>query len=188
MQQAKTNAFKVIGQRLAGARWTPSPFHSARPSWADIELVILHCISLPEGAYGTGYPAQLFLGGLDTESDPSFADLAGLEVSSHFLVDREGQVQQFVELDRQAWHAGLSQWRGRSGCNRFSIGIEIEGCESDIYTQAQYEAVSDILRALLDHYPGLSSDHIVGHQEVASGRKTDPGPGFDWTTLLLGLV
>lgn len=188
MQQTDTNAFKVVGQRLSGAEWLLSPFSSPRPPWADIELVVIHCISLPEGVYGTGYPAQLLLGQLDTGSHPSFADLADLEVSSHFLVDRLGRVQQFVELDRQAWHAGASEWRGRTSCNRFSIGIEVEGCDSDGYTEAQYESVARMLRALLDHYPGLSGDQIVGHQEVAPGRKKDPGPGFDWAGLFRRLA
>ena len=116
-----------------------------------------------------------------------FADLAGLEVSAHLLIERQGQVVQFVEFNRQAWHAGVSQWQGRQGCNAFSIGIELEGCDRDVYTEQQYEALKGVLLVLLDAYPSLSVSNIVGHQDIAPGRKTDPGQQFEWATLLRDL-
>ena len=169
---------------LTRATWTPSPHASPRADWADIELVVLHCISLPEGVYGQGVPEKLFLGSLDTEEHPTFSDLAGVEVSAHLLILREGTMQQFVRFDEQAWHTGMSKWRGRASCNQFSIGIELEGCVDDAYTEAQHQALIEVLCVLLEQYPGIDVGNIVGHQEIAPGRKQDPGPNLDWPSLL----
>lgn len=172
---------------LRRVRRRPSPNCDARGAGERPELVVIHCISLPPGRFGTGLVAALFENRLDPDSDPALADLRGVEVSAHLFVDRRGRVTQFVPFDRRAWHAGVSAWRGRPACNRYSIGIELEGTETGRYTRAQYRALDRVLRALFAHYPGLAPDAIVGHQEIAPGRKRDPGPGFDWRRVLLGL-
>lgn len=170
--------------RIDSARWAASPHCEPRPPWAAPELVVVHCVSLPEGQYGTGYPEQLFCGTLDVTADAAFADLAGLRVAPHLLIGRDGSVVQFVPFDQQAWHAGVSSWRGRERCNAFSIGIELEGRVVDDFTDTQHATLTDVLRALLEHYPGLSAENVVGHAEIAPGRKTDPGPGLMWASLL----
>lgn len=182
---------------LNGVRWCPSPHCDApspdggasegSPSDFSAELIVVHCISLPEGEFGTGLPSQLFTGELDCKSHPSFAGLEGLRVSSHVFIDRNAQVEQFVPFDCGAWHAGHSGWKGRQGCNRFSIGIELEGTWHQPYTEAQYEALIDLCTALCLRYPSLDPGAIVGHQEIAPGRKEDPGPHFDWPRLLVPL-
>jgi len=166
--------------RLRGARWTPSEHCEARPVWAQPELVVIHCVSLPEGEYGTGAAQRLFLGRLDVREHPSFADLEGLKVAPHLFVAREGSVQQFVAFDKQAWHAGVSTWCGREGCNAYSVGIELEGCIASRFTAEQYDVLEQILHALWRRYPGISRQAVVGHNEVAPDRKSDPGPHFDW--------
>ena len=180
--------------RLAEARWRPSE-HCDRPRSKDDEAldvfqcdaIVVHCVSLPEGEFGTGAPARLFTGELDCNEHPSFSDLDGLRVAPHLLIDRQGHVEQFVAFDRGAWHAGQSSWRGRPGCNRFSLGIELEGTLATGFTDAQYVALTEVCAALCAHYPSLSPSAIVGHQEIAPGRKQDPGPYFDWPRLLVPL-
>ncbi len=174
--------------RLAGVRWAPSPHHDARPAGINPELVVVHCVSLPEGVYGTGAPERLFLGSLDTTEHASFADLAGLTVAPHVLIDRAGEIVQLVAFDRRAWHAGVSAWHGRSGCNAFSIGIELEGCVAEGYAPAQYESLARVLVTLIGRYAGLSVERVVGHSEIAPGRKQDPGAGFAWSALLRGVI
>jgi AmpD protein len=149
-----------------------------------VSLVVLHGISLPPGEFGTGVVEALFTNNLDTGSDPRLADLEGVAVSAHLFIDRLGRTTQFVPFDVRAWHAGVSAWRGREGCNDFAIGIELEGEDHRPYTRAQYRRLDKVLKALLDRYPRLSRAAIVGHQEVAPGRKTDPGPAFDWAEML----
>ena len=165
---------------LLGGRWDPSEYHDERPKNFAIELVVLHCISLPEGQFGTEFPEQLFTGKLDVEADDSFADLRGVEVSPHLFVDRKGAITQFVSFDRRAWHAGISTWRKRPNCNDYSIGIELEGTDTDTFEPAQYETLAAVCAALMRSYPALSADRIAGHSEVAPGRMFDPGVGFDW--------
>jgi AmpD protein len=180
--------------RLAGARWRPSE-HCDRLRSTDKEAldafqwdaIVVHCVSLPEGEFGTGAPARLFTGELDCNEHPSFKDLDGLRVAPHLLIDRTGDIEQFVAFDRGAWHAGQSSWRGRPSCNRFSLGIELEGTWNSGYTDAQYVALTEVCAALCVHYPSLSPSAIVGHQEIAPGRKQDPGPCFDWPRLLVPL-
>lgn len=180
--------------RLTDARWRPSE-HCDRPRSKDdqaldvfqCDAIVVHCVSLPDGEFGTGAPARLFTGELDCTEHPSFSDLEGLRVAPHLLIDRRGDIVQFVAFDRGAWHAGQSSWRGRPSCNRFSLGIELEGTLATGFTDAQYVALTEVCAALCAHYPSLSPSAIVGHQEIAPGRKQDPGPYFDWPRLLVPL-
>ncbi|MEM1230918.1 MAG: 1,6-anhydro-N-acetylmuramyl-L-alanine amidase AmpD [Pseudomonadota bacterium] len=179
---------KVDGQHwLQRARRCVSPFADARSDPADIALLVLHNISLPPGRFGSGAIEALFCGTLDCDSHASFADLRGVEVSAHLLIDRRGRATQFVPFDARAWHAGQSRWQGRTGCNDFAIGIELEGTDTRPYTRAQYHRLLRVTRALLARYPRLHPGAIVGHNEIAPGRKTDPGPAFDWARYLRAL-
>ncbi len=162
------------------ARRHPSPHQGPRPAGIAIDLVVVHSISLPPGCFGGSAVPDLFLGRLDCDAHPAFDTLRGLRVSAHFLVRRDGETLQFVSCDRRAWHAGLSIWRGRRGCNDWSVGIELEGLEGDRFEPAQYAALTRLLRALARRYP---LREVVGHEHVAPGRKHDPGPGFDWPRL-----
>lgn len=173
--------------RLDGVDWRPSPHFEPRPAGVAPELIVLHCVSLPENEFGTGAPMRLFQGQLDVTEHPTFADLQGLRVSPHVFIDRTGHVNQLVSFDHQAWHAGLSSWRHRPGCNPYSIGIELEGSVHQGYAEAQYVNLLHCLRALLAFYPNLSVERVVGHADIAPGRKQDPGPHFDWLRVLQGL-
>lgn len=166
---------------LVTARHCPSPNFNARPNGVAIDLLVIHNISLPAGEFGTGCIEDLFLNCLDCTQHPSFAGLESLQVSAHCLIERNGQVVQFVPFDQRAWHAGVSQYQGRSDCNHFSIGIELEGTDHIPYGDAQYEALAELTRALIAAYPGITPERIVGHSDIAPQRKTDPGPAFDWT-------
>lgn len=163
-----------------GATQRPSPHCDARPQGTVIDLLVIHAISLPAGAYGGDDVAALFLGQLDCTGRADYTELANLRVSAHFLIRRDGQVQQFVPVHRRAWHAGVSRFAGRERCNDFSVGIELEGCDHDRFTRAQYTALTTLTRALRAACPALQAEHIVGHSDIAPGRKTDPGPHFDW--------
>lgn len=165
------------------ARWCPSPNCNARPPGCVPELLVLHNISLPPGEFGNGCIESFFCNALETSAHPWFANIAGVQVSAHFLVDREGAITQFVNCDQRAWHAGVSCFQGREACNDFSIGIELEGTDTTPYSDAQYHALSALIPALLAAYPQLSVEAIVGHSDIAPGRKTDPGPAFDWARL-----
>jgi AmpD protein len=167
----------------ANLRQVLSPFRDARPNAAHAELIIVHGISLPPGRFGGPEIDQLFTGSLDPAGHPFFAETSKLRVSSHAFIRRGGEIIQYVPFHERAWHAGVSHYRGRSGCNDFSIGIELEGTDSLPYEDAQYAALARLIRALLTVYPALSRDRIVGHSDVAPGRKTDPGPHFDWPRL-----
>lgn len=173
---------------LNRVRRRPSPNCDGRGAGERPELVVLHCISLPPGRFGTGLVEALFLNRLDVGAPPALADLEGVRVSAHLFIDRRGRITQFVPFDRRAWHAGESLWRGRPGCNRYSIGIELEGIDTGRFTERQYRQLDRVLRALLARYPGLAPDAVVGHQEIAPGRKRDPGPGFDWRRVLVELT
>lgn len=163
-----------------------SPNADSRPDADDITLVVVHGISLPPGKFGTGLVTALFTNTLEV-TDPTLAELAGLRVSSHVLISRRGCVTQFVPFHRRAWHAGVSSWRGRTNCNDFAIGIELEGTDHIPYTSTQYERLAEVLQALFHRYPRLAMSAVVGHAEVAPGRKTDPGPAFDWSRLMRSL-
>ena len=173
---------------LTGARRLVSPNCDDRPDPEDISLIILHGISLPPGEYGGGLVERLFTNQLQVDPAGPMADLAGLRVSSHLLIDRAGLCTQFVPFHKRAWHAGRSAWRGRPSCNDYAIGIELEGTDTEPYAQAQYQRLIAVVNDLLARYAGLSPEAIVGHLEVAPGRKTDPGPHFDWPRLLLAVI
>ncbi len=159
------------------AKPLPSPNFGARPAAAFIDLIVLHSISLPPGQYGGNEVQQLFTNRLDWDAHPYFAGIRGLEVSSHFYVRRNGELWQFVSCDARAWHAGPSEWRGRSNCNDDSIGIELEGLEGNTFEDAQYETLASLCPAIAQHYPIA---FMAGHEHIAPGRKQDPGPGFVW--------
>lgn len=157
----------------------PSPNFNARPQGMCPELVVIHNISLPAGEFGTGCIEALFCNTLDCTLHASFGDLVGLEVSAHLLIDRCGDATQFVSFDDRAWHAGVSRFEARENCNDFSIGIELEGTDDLAYTDAQYSTLRQVLALLRRHYD-LAADAVVGHSDIAPGRKTDPGAAFDW--------
>ena len=163
-----------------GARRCPSPNCDARPLGTVVDLLVIHGISLPARQYGGPHIEALFQNQLDYAAHASFASLQGLRVSAHFLVRRDGELLQFVATRDRAWHAGMSSFQGRAACNDFSIGIELEGCDDEPYEDAQYAQLLALTGRLRAIYPGLSPDHIVGHSDIAPGRKTDPGPHFDW--------
>lgn len=173
---------------LVGVRRLPSPNCDARPPGAVVELVVVHAISLPPGRYGGDAVERLFTNRLDHGAHPYFAALEGMRVSAHLYIERSGAMTQFVPFALRAWHAGRSCWAGRSACNDFSIGIELEGCDDDPFTAAQYRALARVLRSVMAHYPGIDPSRIVGHADVAPGRKTDPGPHFDWSRLRASLA
>ncbi len=160
-----------------------SPNANARPAGCLPELLVIHNISLPPGQFGGGQVQMLFQNALDPHAHPYFAEIAALQVSAHLLLERDGALTQFVPFDRRAWHAGLSCYRGREACNDFSIGIELEGCDDIPYSDAQYRQLATLISQLLKCYPTLSPERIVGHNDIAPGRKTDPGPAFDWPRL-----
>jgi N-acetyl-anhydromuramoyl-L-alanine amidase len=169
--------------RLLGARLVESPNCDDRPPGQVPELIVVHGISLPPGEFGGPWIDALFTNRLPPDEHPYFATLAGLRVSAHLLVRRDGTVVQYVPFDRRAWHAGPSQWRGRERCNDFSIGIELEGTDAGGYERTQYDALARVVALLCRAYPALSPDRVVGHSDVAPGRKTDPGIAFDWPLL-----
>ena len=165
---------------LPGARQAPSPHCDDRPADVTVDLLVIHNISLPPGEYGGPWIEQLFLNRLDPEAHPYFAAIAGLRVSAHLLIRRDGELIQFVDLRRRAWHAGPSCFDGRSACNDFSIGIELEGADSIPFTDAQYHALAAVSREIMRRFPAITPRRIAGHSDIAPGRKTDPGPAFDW--------
>lgn len=162
---------------LSGVRRVVSPNHDARPARTPIELLVIHNISLPPNEYGGDAIERFFTNTLDHAEHPYYGQLKGVRVSSHFLVRRDGQVIQFVPCNKRAWHAGVSTWRGRSRCNDFSIGIELEGSDFEPFTERQYAALERLTRRLRRTYPIVD---VVGHSDIAPERKTDPGPFFDW--------
>ncbi|HAW45271.1 MAG TPA: 1,6-anhydro-N-acetylmuramyl-L-alanine amidase AmpD [Sutterella sp.] len=166
-----------------GAVLIPSPFFDERPEGVLPKLVVIHCISLPRGQYLNGNVKALFTGTIDTSADPSFASLEGLHVSSHFFIDREGTLFQFVSTKSRAWHAGVSFFKGKTGCNDFSIGIELEGVDDDVFTSEQYARLHELLEAIRNAHDSVR--YVTGHSDIAPGRKTDPGTGFDWGRVAL---
>ena len=174
-------SLSITNDILVGADFLESPNQDARPDDVDISLLVIHNISLPPGEFGATSIKQFFLNELDTESHPFYAEIASLRVSAHLLIDRAGDVTQFVPFDRRAWHAGESLFGDRERCNDFSIGIELEGTDYDEFTDSQYASLARVTRALLARYREIGVDRIVGHNDIAPNRKTDPGPCFDWT-------
>ena len=162
---------------LRGVRRCASPNFGERPAGMAVDLVLIHSISLPPGEYGGDEIEQLFTNRLDFDAHPYYQQIRGLQVSAHFVVRRDGEVLQFVSCDARAWHAGPSSWQGRSDCNDFSIGIELEGLEGETFEPEQYETLVGLVAAIAQRYPIA---HLAGHEHIAPGRKQDPGPGFDW--------
>jgi AmpD protein len=173
------------GGWLPGATRIPSPNQDRRPEGAEVSLLLLHCISLPRGEYGGDAIERLFTNRLDTSGHAALGGLAGLRVSSHFLIRRDGALLQFVPLEARAWHAGASAWRGRARCNDFSVGVELEGVDDAPFAAAQYPALTRLVRALRARLPLAA---LAAHSDVAPARKTDPGTGFDWRKLLRALA
>jgi AmpD protein len=165
---------------LKQARRVPSPNCEPRPPACDPQLLVVHNISLPPRCYGGDCIERFFTNRLDWEEHPYFEEIRGVQVSAHLLIQRGGELLQFVSFDERAWHAGESCYRGRENCNDYSIGIELEGCDDDPYSDEQYAVLAAVTRLLLEHYPAMATNKIVGHSEIAPGRKTDPGPAFDW--------
>lgn len=165
------------------ARQVLSPHCDARPALSAPELIVVHGISLPPGEFGGPWIEQLFAGSLDRDAHPYFATVAELRVSAHVLIRRDGEPVQFVPFGLRAWHAGVSSWQGRPACNDFSVGIEMEGTDDSEYQSAQYRTLSSLIAALCLAYPTLARERVVGHSEIAPGRKNDPGLAFDWGLL-----
>jgi AmpD protein len=165
---------------LRGVKRIDSPNFDARPEGERVRLIVIHAISLPPDAFGGSGVLELFTNRLDPAAHPYYASIQHLRVSSHFFIRRDGELIQFVSTVERAWHAGVSSWQGRERCNDFSIGIELEGCDSLPFEEAQYPALSALLERLARRYPGCD---IAGHSDIAPGRKTDPGPFFDWSRL-----
>jgi AmpD protein len=168
----------------ARGRWgeekISSPNQDERPEGETISLIVIHGITLPPGEFGGPWIRQLFTNDLDSTAHPFFESLLNLRVSAHALIRRDGEVEHYVPPHRRAWHAGVSEFRGRSACNDFSIGIELEGTDDLPYTPAQYLSLASVVAELRVHYPAITEDRIVGHSAIAPRRKTDPGPAFDW--------
>ncbi len=167
----------------AVVRQVLSPHCDGRPSGTTVDLIVVHGISLPPGEFGGPWIDQLFAGNLSANAHPYFREIAGRRVSAHALIRRTGEIVQYVPFGQRAWHAGASQYQGRANCNDFSVGIELEGTDDQPYSDAQYDRLAELIGALLAAYPTLSRERLVGHSDIAPGRKTDPGPAFDWTRL-----
>ncbi len=171
--------------RVARARYVASPNCDARPAGAEINLLVLHAISLPPGRFGGDAVERLFTNRLDPAAHPYFRDISHIRVSAHFFVRRDGGLTQFVPVHRRAWHAGASRWRGAARCNDFSVGVELEGTERGAFAEAQYRCLHALVRALAAHLPLRA---CAAHSEVAPGRKRDPGAHFDWARFLARLA
>ena len=181
----KNDALKCLHDGLLdGCEYVPSPNSDERPEGVGIELIVIHNISLPPGDFGGDGVRQLFTNTLDAAAHPYYASIAGLRVSAHFFIRRNGKIIQFVPCSKRAWHAGESSWQGSVRCNDFSIGIELEGSDTVPFTGEQYSALHELTRALCDAYPIRG---IAGHSDIAPQRKTDPGPSFDWGRYLCAL-
>ena len=179
---------------LSNARRVTSPFFNSRPSkqvehtsQAEVSLLVIHNISLPPNQFGSDDVERLFTGTIDASKHPFFETIKQLQVSAHLFIRRDGELVQFVPFCERAWHAGVSSFQGHTGCNDFSIGIELEGTDDLPFTDAQYEQLTDVTKSIQFHYPAISLGRIVGHNDIAPGRKTDPGLFFDWPRFRLGI-
>ena len=179
--------FAIRDHFLVGAKQQPSPNSSDRLNDSDISLLVIHNISLPPGVFGTGYIDQLFCNNLDSGIHPYFKEISELRVSAHLLISRVGDVTQYVAFNRKAWHAGDSIFKGKKNCNEFSIGIELEGTDHEAFTEVQYQTLICVTKELLKNYPMITRNGIKGHSDIAPGRKTDPGPYFEWNKFFDGL-
>lgn len=162
----------------------PSPNFNHRPDIKDISLLVIHNISLPPSEFGGGFINQFFCNQLDWTLHPYFEQIKSMEVSSHFLIERNGELVQYVSVLERAWHAGLSEFQGRANCNDFSIGIELEGCDDQPFTEHQYQSLVKLTKQIIEKFPTITRERIVGHCDIAPGRKTDPGPCFEWSRYL----
>jgi AmpD protein len=183
------NDFSIQNGVLSGARWVASPNFNHRPKGqiGEVSLLVIHNISLPPGQFENGYVERFFQNALDPKEHPYFETICDLTVSAHLMIDRSGAVVQFVNLNDRAWHAGVSEFEGREACNDFSIGIELEGTDDQAFTDAQYISLIAVTKAIQEAYPLITDARITGHSDIAPGRKTDPGPFFDWTRYVGGL-
>jgi len=168
---------------IDGVAYRCSPNQDARPDDTDISGVVIHNISLPPGEFGGGWIDDLFMNQLDPKTHPYFEQIKGMEVSAHVLIRRDGEVVQYVPFEQRAWHAGKSNWEGRERCNDFTIGIELEGCDDQYFEAVQYEQLADLVLLLCETYPSITKAQLKGHNQISPGRKTDPGPYFDWEKL-----
>jgi N-acetyl-anhydromuramoyl-L-alanine amidase len=173
---------------MRGAEQVLSPNFDARPIGVEAELIVVHGISLPPGEFGGPWIERFFTNSLPLDMHPYFAEIGELRVSSHLVVARDGGLTQFVRFTDRAWHAGLSSFGGRVACNDFSIGVELEGADTIPYEAAQYDTLVELVAALCDAYPRLSPERLVGHSDISPGRKTDPGPAFDWQRARSGIA
>lgn len=171
---------KIDSSGWLGCRQIASPNSDKRPEGIGPELLVIHNISLPPEEFGGGYIEKLFTNSLNPTEHPYFEEISDLRVSSHLLIDRAGRITQFVSFEDRAWHAGQSSWGGRSNCNDFSIGIELEGSDNQEFTEDQYRVLAETTRLIVNRYPSISAENITGHSDIAPGRKTDPGPLFNW--------
>lgn len=170
----------IHAHRLSLARQLDSPNCSDRPQEHKIDLLVIHSISLPPGQYGGPYIDDFFCNQLRTDEHPYFREIAELQVSAHLLIRRNGDIHQYVPFDKKAWHAGVSNFCGVNNCNDYSIGVELEGCDDDEFTPQQYKQLAYVTAVLQSVYPAITAQRIVGHSDIAPGRKTDPGPCFNW--------
>ncbi|HKE44737.1 MAG TPA: 1,6-anhydro-N-acetylmuramyl-L-alanine amidase AmpD [Steroidobacteraceae bacterium] len=177
------SAVDVATGWLRTARRVLSPNCDARPAGVLADLIVIHGISLPPGEFGGPWIDRLFTNSLPAEAHPYFAQIAGQRVSSHLLIDRKAAITQYVSFRDRAWHAGASSYEGRSACNDFSIGIELEGTDATAYEDAQYVTLAGVICTLCASYRELDPSRLTGHSDIAPGRKTDPGPSFDWPRL-----
>jgi len=174
----------AVSGMVQGARFVLSPNCDQRPDGAVVEVLVVHSISLPPSQFGGPAIEQLFCNTLNPDEHPYYREIEGLKVSSHVLIRRNGEITQFVPLTQRAWHAGQSYCEGRTRVNDFSIGIELEGADDVPFEAAQYQALAELTQAIRQAYPGITRDRIYGHDDIAPGRKTDPGPSFDWVRYL----
>lgn len=170
-----------------GISHCPSPNFNWRPQ-GEVSLLVIHNISLPPGQFGTGKVQEFFQNRLNPDEHPYFDGIRDLKVSAHFLIERDGAVTQFVSCNERAWHAGVSLFEGRENCNDFSVGIELEGTDDQPFTEPQYAALTALVVQLRFAYPAITPERICGHSDIAPGRKTDPGPAFDWARLRAALA
>lgn len=185
MQICSTPVLATIDPQgyLSSARCHLSPNRDKRPEKIDISLLVIHNISLPPGEFGGNWIDALFCNSLSANDHPYFSEISHLQVSAHLLIRRDGELVQYVPFSERAWHAGVSEFKGVSRCNDFSIGIELEGDDVTPYSEAQYQQLLEVVPQIMRHYPAITIDHILGHQDIAPGRKSDPGPLFDWQRL-----
>ncbi|WP_326517954.1 1,6-anhydro-N-acetylmuramyl-L-alanine amidase AmpD [Acinetobacter sp. CAAS 2-6] len=177
--QHSTAHFQVKNGQLLGARFVPSPNFNDRSAHTEIQLVVIHNISLPPSQFGGGYIEKFFQNQLDWQAHPYFQTIEGMQVSAHLLILRSGEVLQFVNFNDRAWHAGRSSYLGKKECNDYSIGIELEGSDDQPFESVQYAVLAQVVASLQQAYPKIQQ-HLAGHSDIAPGRKTDPGPYFDW--------